>query len=167
MSILFNDNFLTNAPKPTDSRYMKFSGGNALPYDDVADANTRIPSTQRYRYLTILVLMNTIAVEYWYKNGIADGDLITKSKEVYVMGASGNFTMKAGEQYSDITVLPPSDLANFRMGTGPSTFDLVPGQPVTSAKGGVFGPMGYAVADTVIYLTGMVTNTQVIVRKMI
>jgi hypothetical protein len=71
MAIILNDNIQNNAPKPTDSRY----SNNLTSWVDVAEANANINSAVRYIGLTV----NIASVEYRYKNGITDSDLIEKS----------------------------------------------------------------------------------------
>lgn len=71
MSILLNDNLQNNSPKPLDAKYLN----GVTPWATVAAANAGIPLTQRSIGLTV----NIAGVEYWYKNGITDPDLIIKS----------------------------------------------------------------------------------------
>ena len=49
------------------------------PYADVATANSEIGSTLRYKGLTVGILVSGSVVEYWYKDGITDSDLVEKS----------------------------------------------------------------------------------------
>jgi len=70
MAIILNDNIKTNAPKPSDSRY--FNGLN--PWASVAEVNSSIVPTTRYRGLTV----NIAWVEYRYEEGIDDTDLVEK-----------------------------------------------------------------------------------------
>ena len=69
MAILLNDNLNIAAPKPTDARFG--------PYADLGTAKTSVPSYQRYIGLTVGVGINP-TVEYWWKSGVADTDLIEK-----------------------------------------------------------------------------------------
>lgn len=71
MAININDNFEVNAPKPTDARYGV--------YADTATALTAIPSSIRYQGLTVGVLVSGAVIEYWFKDGVADLDLIEKT----------------------------------------------------------------------------------------
>ncbi len=76
MATIINDNLALFAPKALDARTMKFSGGTAVPFADVADANARIDPAERYVYLSVLI--GSPVKEYWYFGGIADGDLVLK-----------------------------------------------------------------------------------------
>lgn len=70
MSILLNDNLNVSAAKPVDSRYG--------PYASTSTAIATLPSYQRYQGLVVGILDVTILTEYWFKDGIADGDLVIK-----------------------------------------------------------------------------------------
>ena len=72
MAIPFSDNFSIGVGNPIDAKYL-----NALnqPYADTGETNTRISESQRYIGLTV----NIGNVEYWYKNGVSDTDLILKT----------------------------------------------------------------------------------------
>jgi hypothetical protein len=48
------------------------------PYADVATAKSEIGSTLRYKGLTVGILVSGAVVEYWWKDGITDTDLISK-----------------------------------------------------------------------------------------
>jgi hypothetical protein len=71
MAIELNDNIKVVAPKPSDPRYFKASN---VPWSSTAEVNANIPSTERHRGLTV----NINGVEYWYKVGILDANLINK-----------------------------------------------------------------------------------------
>jgi hypothetical protein len=71
MAIVLSDNIQTNAQSPTDSRY--YNG--LVPYASVSAVNAAIVSGVRYTGLTV----NIVGVEYWYCNGIGNGNLVVKS----------------------------------------------------------------------------------------
>jgi hypothetical protein len=66
MSITLNDNFRSEFPKPLDERYGS--------YTTIQDALNNLPSYKRYKGLTALVGSD----EYWFKDGILDGDFVAK-----------------------------------------------------------------------------------------
>jgi hypothetical protein len=80
MSILLNDNLNIAAAKPTDARYG--------PWGSEALAKAGIPSFQRYKGLTVGVLVGGVVNEYWFDDGIADSDLVPKTSSGGV-GADG------------------------------------------------------------------------------
>lgn len=71
MGIERNNNFDILANKPIDSR--------EGPFDSVASANAAISSSFRYQGLTVKIIVSGSAVDYWYEDGITDGDLVEKS----------------------------------------------------------------------------------------
>jgi hypothetical protein len=73
MSIILNDNFNTQFPKPIDNRYG--------PYDTIAEALAAIPSYRRYIGLTIGINPDNIE-EYWWKDGLLDVDLVAKFEAI-------------------------------------------------------------------------------------
>lgn len=78
MAITINDNFQNNSPKSLDAKYTKFVSGAATPYVSVAEVNSLIPNEYRSVGLTVLIDIGGVNVEYWYKEGILDGDLVVK-----------------------------------------------------------------------------------------
>lgn len=108
MSQQINDNFKLNAGKPLDSKYLNLYNE---PYNSVAEANSIISIPERYTGLTI----NVDAVEYWYKDGVLDTDLIEKKYNTsipignYVTGAT-NVGYYSG--YTGIQTLPINHLTN-------------------------------------------------------
>lgn len=107
MAIILNDNLQNNSPKSLDNKYLK----NGLTiYTDAADANASIPSAYRSRGLTVLINVGGVPTEYWYRDGVANGDLIVKTS----VSNSYNFTnglvesagtVKIGGQFSENTTL--------------------------------------------------------------
>lgn len=86
MSININDNFNVSAPLPIDNRY---GNGSSLPfvsYTSTSSANAAIPSGKRYIGLTVII--GTPIVEYWYRDGILDANLVPKFYNVTSSGTS-------------------------------------------------------------------------------
>lgn len=115
MAIQYNENIKIAAPSPLDKRYLseRTLVGSPLPYSGVTEVNTAIISTERYTGLTV----NIVGVEYWYKEGVTDGDLIEKKYDSiipsgdFVTGATnlGYFSGKTGIQILPIDNLSDSD----------------------------------------------------------
>jgi hypothetical protein len=71
MAIQLSDSIFVGQQKPVDDKYY-----NGLsPYSSTSQVNTALASAIRYRGLTV----NISGTEYWYKDGITDGDLVVKS----------------------------------------------------------------------------------------
>jgi hypothetical protein len=84
MAIVLSDNIQVNAPKPVDSRYLNI----LVPYSSTTQANTAIVSGVRFTGLTV----NISGSEYWYKNGILNGDLIAKSLGGTIIGGANGLS---------------------------------------------------------------------------
>jgi len=77
MAIILNDNIRVNAPKPQEDKRMN----NGVPYTDVAQANSLLnPVVDRYESLEVVIGTPSNWSIYWYKNGVADTDLILKEE---------------------------------------------------------------------------------------
>jgi len=76
----YNENITLAAPNPLDRRYLSLrtSAGSQLPYSGLSEVYLRVPLTVRYSGLTVLVRTGTTNVEFWFKNGIQDSNLIEK-----------------------------------------------------------------------------------------
>jgi hypothetical protein len=74
MAISLTDNIRIGQQKPIDDKY--FNGYN--PYTSIAEVNSLILIDVRHKGLTV----NISGVEYWYKDGIEDEDLVIKSNNI-------------------------------------------------------------------------------------
>lgn len=105
MGISIIDNFNVNATKPIDARYG--------PYDSVTTALSSLDqATQRFRGLVVLLtgsayLTGSAPTEYWFQNGVTDGDLVVKpggSGGGTPINATGSGLNNAGGDINTITV---------------------------------------------------------------
>lgn len=76
-------------PLPVESKFFNSSG---LPYVDTTEVTTEIPESIRYQGLTVFV----VDTEYWFKDGVTDGDLVVKS-----LGVSSPITLN-GSTLADL-----------------------------------------------------------------
>lgn len=92
MAILINDNYSLSATKPFDARYMNIS----TPWVDCAEVIAAIPT---YRYVGLTV--NIAGTEYWWKDGIADGNLVPKvlGGVSNLSGATNGLSLYSGDTY--------------------------------------------------------------------
>lgn len=90
MPIDFNDNLQIRAPKPIDDRYG--------PWETIEEGLINVPYPYRYDKLTL----NINGVEYWFKEGLEDLDLIVKEY--------GGVSVDASKWESGITLVPGSIL---------------------------------------------------------
>jgi hypothetical protein len=71
MAVIIPTNYQVSAPFPIDTRMGVFTS--------VSNANTSIPSIYRYQGLTVIIASGGVAYDYWYKDGIANGNLVLKT----------------------------------------------------------------------------------------
>ena len=72
MAIQLSDNLAIGVGAPIDNKYLNPSN---VPYATTAEVIATIPISQRYQGLTV----NVNTIEYWFKDGVADIDLVIKS----------------------------------------------------------------------------------------
>ena len=84
MAITLNTNFGIAAPNPIDDRYLstRTSGGRQLPYSGTSEVFLTLPESRRYPGLTVLIDTGTTATEWWFREGVADLDLIPKTIDI-------------------------------------------------------------------------------------
>jgi hypothetical protein len=73
MAILLNDNINIETGKHLDNKYG--------PYADIATAKSSIPVFKRARGLTVGIIDSGFLVEYWFKDGTTDSDLVLKAAD--------------------------------------------------------------------------------------
>lgn len=76
MAITLNDNIYVDAPKPTDPR---FGPGSA--WSSLAAAKAGVPSGVRFIGLVVGVMVDDKPVDYYFRDGIDDDDLVVKQTE--------------------------------------------------------------------------------------
>jgi len=112
MAIVLNDNIKINAGKPVESKYL--TSGNTA-YLTTAGVNAAVSIPERYTGLTV----NVGGVEYWYKDGVLDLDLVEKKYGTviptgdFITGATnlGYFSGYTGVQILPITHLTFEELS--------------------------------------------------------
>ena len=107
MSIQRNDSLFFAAPKSGDSRYDNDGAG----YANVSAVNVAIISSYRFIGLTV----NVQGVEYWYRDGILDGDLIEKelgNSLQNISDSSGNNLLVGGNNSGSVTLTGNSSDTN-------------------------------------------------------
>lgn len=92
MSILLNDNVKINAGKPAD--YWRLDSSNNA-WANIAAVNAGIPLSYRSLGLTVQLPIG----EFWYKDGLADSDLIFKSNSVTLSVLRGNESPSVADNY--------------------------------------------------------------------
>jgi len=112
MAITLNDNIKINAGKPSESKYL--STGNTA-YTSISAVNAAIPIAERYIGLTVLIDSGATTIEYWYKAGVTDGDLIEKMYNTIIPIGSfvtGATTLGYFSGFTGIQTLPITNLVD-------------------------------------------------------
>ena len=98
-------------PQPEISKYYNAAG---TPYTGTAQVLSELASGVRHIGLTV----NIAGVEYWFKSGVADGNLVKKAFEVAdnsttnTQAAGDNSTKLATTEYADRATAPAMTTAN-------------------------------------------------------
>lgn len=71
MAIILNDNINLASNKPLDNRYG--------PYASVIDALNDVPAFQRHQGLVVGIVEDDAVVDYWFKDGVNNYDLVVKT----------------------------------------------------------------------------------------
>lgn len=71
MAIILNDNINLASNKPLDTRFG--------PYANIVDALNDIPAFQRHQGLVVGIVENGSVIDYWFRDGIDDVDLVSKT----------------------------------------------------------------------------------------
>jgi hypothetical protein len=134
MAILINDNYDLAANKPFDARYLNID----TPWTDIPAVLAGIPT---YRYIGLTV--NIAGVEYWWKDGVGDGDLVEKiftgggtitgaTNGLHINGVNDKEVVLGGDLITGTTInglgsheLDFINLSGFQVSTSGSTAQLM------------------------------------------
>lgn len=110
MSKSLNDNFKISAGKPVDSKYLNTSNA---PYTGTSQVLSQIPLGERH----VGLLVNVNNVEYWFKGGVANGNLLIRN----VAGngltvAHGNHVVLGGALTGNTTLGGTTGTISLRLG---------------------------------------------------
>jgi len=86
MAINLNDNLSIFAPKPADNRYGPYSG--------LEQALLSVPLPFRHLGLTLGVETENGVRNYWFQDGIEDGDLVERAGDLWLKGNPGIYTLE-------------------------------------------------------------------------
>jgi len=92
MPIDFNDNLQIRAPKPIDDRYG--------PWETIEEGLINVPYSYRHAKLTL----NIAGVEYWFKDGLTDINLVIK--EYGSSSDTSKLTLSLFKQGSNGVIFP-------------------------------------------------------------
>lgn len=108
--IQLTDNLEINKPAPVDDRLGVF--------ESTAEALAYIAEDRRYVGLTLIVDNGNGAVEYWFENGVQDGDLTAKSTGGTQINADWNATSGVAEILNKPTIPTSADFIEDAINNG-------------------------------------------------
>jgi hypothetical protein len=159
--INLTDNFNLNKPAHLDAR--------VGPWASVEDAKANVPFDKREIGLTLVVDDGSGAVEYWFKEGLTNGDLIAKST-----GGGGSFNCSDLSTCEVFTNLETDVAGKFDIPTG-TTYQYLDGQgtPTNFSNTGQAGTLIREVRNesgatltkgTAVYISGAGGNKAVVTK---
>jgi hypothetical protein len=170
MALILNDNIQNNSPKSLDAKYTRFTSGITRSYSSTSEAISSIPVSFRSVGLTVLINVASVNVEYWWRAGTADGDLVPKSTSVSasapLISTSGNLTINQSSTSID-GYLSSTDWNTFNnkvntaanLGSGVGLFANKTGTTL-NFKGLVSGTSGVTITsnstDVIIAISGTI-----------
>jgi hypothetical protein len=91
----FNENITLAAPNPLDKRYLsnRTLAGSQLPYSSCTEVTTTISDAVRYTGLTVLISTGGTNLEFWFKEGVDNSDLVEKKYDSVI--PTGDFVTGA------------------------------------------------------------------------
>lgn len=149
MSKVLNDNLSIQAGKPIDSRYLDATNS---PYANVGAVNSTIAVP--YRHLGLTVRVGN--VEYEYKNGLTNGDLVVKFSTTGLSNGSGTIAQVSSVDLGGPITAALTELTASVDGVG----DLYIGTDANNANklatvGISSTTLTYLIGDTDVYVYGL------------
>lgn len=163
---IINQGIDNYSPQALDRQYGKIGPGvKTIPYVSVAEANAAIYSGFRHIGKTVLIDDGAGPVEYWWKNGTTDPDLVVKgvsgSFAPYQITLTGDGTYEIPENYMiDKILVIPTVGFNLSVGMSLGASDLVPEIPMIQDQANVINLDVVALGGPVtIHFTGIPAST--------
>lgn len=133
--IQINDNLQNYSPKALDNKHGKFVSGVWQPWATTTEANSAINIAYRHKGLTVIILEGGYPTEYWYRDGIADINLIKKDV-LYTEYSSSWYPSGDGSIQSPLSgTVPVSNTPNNSLTLLPDGFYT----PISIVEGVVYG----------------------------
>lgn len=129
--IRISDNLEVNKPAPIDDRLGVFSS--------TASALAYIAEDRRYIGLTIIVDTGSGATEYWFENGVQDGDLTAKSTGTTQVNSDWNATSGVAQILNKPTIPNAQVNSDWNASSGVAQILNKPTIPTTLPPSGTAG----------------------------
>ena len=129
---IINQGIDNNSPQAIDRRFGKLSYGKTVPYTSIAEANAAISTYFRHIGKSVLIDPGTGPVEYWWRDGIADVDLVIKytapasewKPYKIILAEDGSFSIPENSLLDMIVVVPTVGF-DLKIGTAPAGYGLL------------------------------------------
>lgn len=157
MAITLNDNIQNNSPKSLDNKYL--SNGTTL-WSSVAAANAGVISAYRHRGLKVLIDIGGEAVEYWWKHGTTNSDLIPVQLDKFTLVADGSKALVVNEFVKRVLINPASELSALKIGTTVGGDEIMPEQTIPAGAWYNVTLERFVGSATTLYFTGVTSSTQ-------
>lgn len=162
------------SPQHIDRSYGRTIAGATIPYLSVAAANAAININFRHKGKTVLIDTDgTNAVEYWWKDGTADVDLIVKQSAA--AGLVGPFQMILTTDDTflldedlliDKIIVIPTVAFDLKIGYSVGADDIMPEIPMLADQANVINVDVVAWGeDVTIYFTGIPATTTFLIYR--
>lgn len=112
------DNIQINAPKDIDNKKGVWANGTWRPYNNTAEAIATLSVGERYQTLPVVIFKSGIPTDYWWRDGVSDGQLIEKTS--------------GGSSYT-LPIATSSVLGGIRIGSG---LEIDPSTGIVNVTGG-------------------------------
>lgn len=156
MSIPLNDNILTKSPKSLDNRYLS---NGLTAYSSVLAANSAIVSAYRHKGLKVRITISGEELEYWWKYGTTDSDLIPVKIDKFTLATNGSKVLTIGEFYTRILIKPSTTLTALKIGTTNGGDELLIESEVPSGSWFNLTLEKYVDSSTTLYFGGVSSST--------
>lgn len=158
MAIPFNDNIQNNSPKSLDNKYLS---NGITPWSSTAAAIAGIPIAYRSAGLKILVNVGGENVEFWWRDGTADNQLIPVNLDKFTLTGDGTRDAVSGSFLKRILIKPSSSLAALKVGTTVGGDEILPEMEVSSGAWFNITVERFIDSSTIIYFTGITSSSDI------
>lgn len=139
---IVNQGIDNNSPQSLDRSYGRLQASKTVPYTSVAQANAAVPSFFRHIGKCVLIDLGDGPVEYWWKDGTTDPDLVVKSSSAntgpvsITLTEDGTYVLAENFLIDKIVVIPSSSF-DLKVGLSLGASDLMPEIQMISGQANV------------------------------
>lgn len=156
------------SPQAVDRSYGRLVLAKTTPYSSVAQANAAVHIAFRHIGKTVLIDTGGGPQEYWWKDGVADINLITKMSpgngpESIVIESDDTYEIPEGYLMEKLIFVPESGY-DLSIGLSLGSDDLMPSITLTANQANIINlDVAAWGAPQTIHFTGVTSNTIVLI----